>query len=319
MGFTVALAPMAGYTDRSFRTICSRYGMDYSTTEMVSVKALFYGDEKSKRIMDISPQEAPVALQLFGDDADQFKEVIAKLAAEGALPYRAIDINMGCPAPKIVKTGSGSALLKDPERARKIIRAAVDASPLPVTVKIRKGFSEGGEEGLRIAKIAEEEGVSELTVHGRTREAYYSGRADWDFIEKIARALSIPVVGNGDIASATDVLRHEGAGISGVAIGRGAVGNPFLFREIRGALEKRSVDPVELEEILPLAKEHLRLSIEEKGEHLGVIEMRKHFIGYLKGISEAKRHRNHILSLDDPEEIVLYLDRIAEEASSIDR
>ncbi|MDD7363032.1 MAG: tRNA dihydrouridine synthase DusB [Peptoniphilus sp.] len=315
MPFTVALAPMAGYTDRSFRVISSRYGMDYSTTEMVSVKALYYGDKKTRRLMSVSPEEAPVSLQLFGDDAEQFRAVIEKLN-EGELPFKSIDINMGCPAPKIVKTGSGSALLKTPDKARAIMRAAVETSRIPVSVKIRKGFLEGDTEGMAIAKIAEEEGVEFVTVHGRSREAYYQGRADWDFIAEVAREISIPVVGNGDIASADEALSHADAGVSGVAIGRGAIGNPFIFREIKAALSGEAIPAPSAEEIIRVAKEHLALSIRDKGEHLGVIEMRKHFIGYLKGMKDAKRHRSHILSLSDPEEIVRYLDEIARLSST---
>ncbi|CAC9926486.1 TIM-barrel protein, nifR3 family [Aedoeadaptatus coxii] len=307
MGFTVALAPMAGYTDRSFRVICSRFGMDYSTTEMVSVKALFYGDKKTKRLMTVSPEEAPVSLQLFGDDGDQFASVIESLG-DTLKAYRSIDINMGCPAPKIVKTGSGSALLKEPEKARNIIRASVQTSPVPVSVKVRKGFLEGDEEGMRIAEIAEEEGAAFVTVHGRSREAYYSGASDWNFIDRVAKNLSIPVIANGDIQTGEDALRFKEEGILGVAIGRGAIGNPFIFRTIGEALKGEDITPLREEEIVAVAKEHLSMSIEEKGEHLGVVEMRKHFIGYLKGFEHAKRHRSAILQLTDPKEIERYLD-----------
>ena len=221
---------------------------------------------------------------------------------------------MGCPAPKIVKTGAGSALLKTPDKARAILEACVETSPIPVSVKIRKGFEEGGEEGMEIAKIAEAAGVSEITVHGRSREAYYSGSADWDFISRVAEAVDVPVVGNGDIQRAEDVLRRMDAPLAGVAIGRGAVGHPFLFREICAALRGEAMEAPSQKEIIAVAKEHLALSVAEKGEHLGVIEMRKHFIGYLKGFSEAKRRRNEILSLSEKDAIDDYLDRLAEEA-----
>lgn len=313
MAFTIALAPMAGYTDQSFRRICSAYGMDYATTEMVSAKALYYKDKKTRRLMAVAEDEAPVSLQLFGDEAAIFRAVVEDLGDE-LKSYRSLDINMGCPAPKIVKTGAGSALLKTPEKARAILTTCVEYSPIPVSVKIRKGFEEGDEEGMEIAKIAEEAGVSEITVHGRSREAYYSGTADWDFISRVAKAVSVPVVGNGDIQRGDDVLRHMDESLTGVAIGRGAVGHPFLFREIRAALGGEAIDAPSRAEIIAVAKEHLAMSVAEKGEHLGVIEMRKHFIGYLKGFSEAKRRRNEILSLSEKDAIDDYLDRLAEEA-----
>ena len=313
MAFTIALAPMAGYTDQSFRRICTAYGMDYATTEMVSAKALYYKDKKTRRLMAVAKDEAPVSLQLFGDEADIFRAVLEDLGDELKI-YRSLDINMGCPAPKIVKTGAGSALLKTPEKARAILEVCVETSPIPVSVKIRKGFEEGSEEGMEIAKIAEATGVSEITVHGRSREAYYSGSADWDFISRVAEAVKVPVVGNGDIQRAEDVLNHMDESFEGVAIGRGAVGHPFLFREIRAALRGEAMEAPSQKEIIAVAKEHLAMSVAEKGEHLGVIEMRKHFIGYLKGFSEAKRRRNEILSFSEKDAIDDYLDRLAEEA-----
>lgn len=312
MAFTIALAPMAGYTDQSFRRICTAYGMDYATTEMVSAKALYYKDKKTRRLMAVAEDEAPVSLQLFGDEAEIFRTVLRDLGDELKI-YRSLDINMGCPAPKIVKTGAGSALLKTPEKARAVLEACVENSPIPVSVKIRKGFEEGGEEGMEIAKIAEAAEVSEITVHGRSREAYYSGAADWDFILRVAQAVSVPVVGNGDIQRGEDVLRHMDESLTGVAVGRGAVGHPFLFREIRAALSGEAVEAPSQREIIAVAKEHLALSVAEKGEHLGVIEMRKHFIGYLKGFSEAKRRRNEILSLSEKDAIDAYLDQLANE------
>lgn len=313
MAFTIALAPMAGYTDQSFRRICTAYGMDYATTEMVSTKALYYKDKKTRRLMAVAEDEAPVSLQLFGDDADIFRRVVEDLGEELAA-YRALDINMGCPAPKIVKTGAGSALLKTPDKAEAIIKACVEASPIPVTVKIRKGFAEGGEEGMDIAKIAEAAGASEITVHGRTREAYYSGKADWDFILRVADAVSVPVMGNGDILRAEDVLKHRADALAGVALGRGAVGHPFIFREIQQVLRGEEVQLPSKDEIIATAKKHLALSVTEKGEHLGVIEMRKHFIGYLKGFEQAKKHRNEILTLKREEDILRYLDHLAKES-----
>ena len=313
MAFSIALAPMAGYTDQSFRRICTAYGMDHATTEMVSTKALYYKDKKTRRLMAVAENEAPVNLQLFGDDAAIFQEVIEDLGDE-LKSFRALDINMGCPAPKIVKTGAGSALLKTPEKAEAIIKACVKASPIPVTVKIRKGFDEGSEEGMEVAKIAEAAGASEITVHGRTRQAYYSGRADWDFILRVAEAVSVPVIGNGDILKAKDVLKHRADTLAGVAVGRGAVGHPFIFREIGQLLLGEEAQLPDKDEIIATAKKHLALSVAEKGEHLGVIEMRKHFIGYLKGFEQAKKRRNEILALKREEDILRYLDHLAKES-----
>lgn len=311
MKFTIALAPMAGYTDLSFRRIASRYGMDYATTEMVSVKALYYGDKKTKRLMAVAEDEAPVGLQLFGEDPAILEQVLADLSVSGGLDaFAFVDLNMGCPAPKIVKTGAGSALMRDLPRAKAMMEAAVKASSVPVTVKVRKGFLEGETQGFEIAKIAQDAGISALTVHGRSREAYYSGLADWDFIGRVSNAVTIPVIGNGDIARAEDIAHARDYGVAGVAIGRGVIGNPFLFRDCKRFLLGEDPLPISDAEILRVAKTHLAWSVAQKGERLGVVEMRKHFIGYLKGFPGAKKLRAEILSLATEAEILKFLDAI---------
>lgn len=305
--FILALAPMAGYTDLAFRRLASRYSLDISTTEMVSAKALFYGDKKTKELMMVSPDESPVSLQLFGEDPEIMAKVISNLSQEN-IPYISFDINMGCPAPKIVKTGAGSGLLKDIPRARRMMEEAVKASTIPVSIKIRKGFENGDTSGLELARAAEESGISWITVHGRTREAYYSGVADWDFINHVAEEISIPVIGNGDIFSGQDALRVvKNTEVRGLAIGRGAVGRPFVFEEIRCALEGREWVPLRKKEILDLAMEQIFLSLENKSERLTVLQMRKHLVSYLKGFKEANRLREHLMQLDTATEVLDFL------------
>jgi len=283
----VFLAPMAGITDRSFRQICREMGCGLSYSEMVSAKSIRYGN--FKQLLDAADieRENPWAVQIFGREPEIMADAAKKLGDEVDI----IDINMGCPAPKIVKNGEGSALMKEPLLAGRIIEAVSKAVAKPVTVKIRKGFNNESLNAVEIAKIAQESGAAAVTVHGRTREQFYSGCADWDAIAEVKAALSrIPVIANGDIvsrAAAEAALRHTNC--DGIMAARGAMGNPWLFAEILTGAEA----PGRTERI-ECALRHLRMSIEHKGQHVGVLEMRKHLSWYVKGLPSAARLRTLI-------------------------
>lgn len=303
----LTLAPLAGYTDLPYRRIVSRFGPDEVTTEMVSIRALYYGDEKTRRYLLRHEEEVPTRLQIFGDDPEMMAEVIHR-DLNGHDEFIGFDLNVGCPAPKIVKSGAGSALLCDLPRLRRMISLAVKASEKPLSVKIRKGFHEDTL-GMEAAFIAEEEGATHLTVHGRTRQMYYEGQADWTFIEEVARRVTIPVLGNGDVTSAEDVTRHMASGLlAGVAIGRGAIGNPWIFREIRQGLRGEEVTPPKLSELFSVVFEHLVLSCDYYGEYKGIREMRKHLMGYTKHLPEAARLRRDLNRLESRQEVVDYLE-----------
>lgn len=291
------LAPMAGYTDRSMRAVCRAFGAEYTVTEMVSSRALCYHDAKTPALARLSAEELPAAVQLFGSDPGCMAEAAAMIAAGvtgGALPT-AIDVNMGCPVRKIVTGGDGSALMKDPDLICRIVRAVRDATPLPVTVKIRAGWDEEHKNAAEAAKAAEAGGASLITVHGRTRTQMYAGAVDLGPIAAVKAAVSVPVVGNGDIRSAADaLLMREKTGCDGWMIGRGAVGNPFLFAEIRAALSGEVYTPPTVEERVQTALDQVRRTVADKGEHTGVQECRKQFAEYLHGIRGAAALRAKI-------------------------
>jgi len=283
----VFLAPMAGITDKSFRQICKEMGCGLTYSEMVSGKSIQYGNVK--HLLDTSEKEHPWAVQLFGREPDILADAARRL--DDLCPsVNIIDINMGCPAPKIVKNGEGSALMKEPGLIGKIIDAVVRAVDKPVTIKIRKGFNAEHVNSVEIAKVAQESGASAITVHGRTREQFYSGKADWDAIAAVKAAVNIPVIANGDVvspATANEILRHTGC--DGLMIARGALGNPWLFEQIlTGAPQPDWTVKVET------ALRHCRMVIEHKGEHIGVLEMRKHLSWYIKGLPEATKMRTQI-------------------------
>lgn len=302
----LSLAPLAGYTDMAFRRICSEFGMTSSATEMVSSRALYYGDKKTRALMEVHPDEAPVALQLFGDDPDIMAYVIESLSQED-LPFWAFDINMGCPAPKIVKSGAGAALLLDLDRAGDMLKKAVKASRLPVTLKCRKGFEKDQTQALEILKIAQDAGVSAITVHGRTREDYYQGRADRDFVKDLAQAATIPLIGNGDVQGPEDFKDYVPP-CQGVAIGRGALGAPYIFEDLRRGLEGLGPKTRTRSEIFKIAKRHFLYGLEAKPESQVVVQMRKHFIAYLAGLEGAKRMREEVVRLKTAQEVLAWLD-----------
>lgn len=308
--FILALAPMAGYTDLAFRRLASQYELDWSTTEMVSAKALFYGDKKTKSLMKVAPDEAKVSLQLFGEDPEIMGKVIGDLS-QNPLPYESFDINMGCPAPKIVKSGAGSALLNDLERGKRMMEEAVKNSSIPISIKVRKGFLEGETTGLAMAKAAQEMGISWITVHGRSREAYYSGHSDWDFIGEVAEEINIPVIANGDIKTPEDAhFFYEKTRCQGIAIGRGAVGKPYIFKQLKESLKGNPISEYSLSEQIQMGREQLVMTLEDKDERLAILEMRKHFIHYFRGIPDAKKIRDRLMTLKTKEEVLEFVEEI---------
>lgn len=287
------LAPMAGVTDLPFRLLCKEQGAGLLCMEMISAKALQYKNRNTKALLEIHPGEYPVSLQLFGSDP----EIMGRIAHEiEDLPFQILDINMGCPVPKIVRNGEGSALMKQPRLVYEIVSRTVRSTKKPVTVKIRKGFDEDHANAVEIARIIEEAGAAAVAVHGRTREQYYSGRADWEIIRKVREAVNIPVIGNGDVVSGESALKmRRETGCDGVMIGRGAQGNPWIFSELleyekTGSMPRRP----DVSEIRDMMLRHARLQIEFKGDYLGIREMRKHVAWYTKGLKGAARLRDEI-------------------------
>lgn len=310
----ILFAPLAGITDASTRSIASEMGASLTYSEMISAKGLIYNNKNTENLLYIKPDEGPVAFQIFGHEPDVIRQAAERLADRKNV---LLDINMGCPVPKIVKNGEGSALMKDVNLVYDIVRAAVDGTDgkKPVTVKMRKGFDEASINAPEVAKACEAAGAAAVTVHGRTREEYYSGKADWNIIVDVKKSVGIPVIGNGDIFSAEDAVRMmKMTGCDGVMVARGALGNPWIFREIRSVFEGgEEIEKPTDREVFDLMIRHYEMLVEEKGEKRAVFEMRKHVAWYIKGMYKATELRRKVNTVTSGTE----LRKLLEDAQNI--
>ena len=300
----IILAPMAGITDLPFRIICEKYNPGLVCTEMVSAKGIYYNDEKTKLLLDTKNEKRPISMQLVGSDVESMREGVRFLNDIADI----IDINMGCPAPKVVKNGDGSRLLLDLKLAEEIVSAVVEESKHPVTVKFRKGWDENNIVAEEAAKTFEKAGASAITIHGRTRSEYYAGTVDLDIIKRVKEAVKIPVIGNGDIKDGPSALKmFEYTGVDGIMIGRASIGNPYIFKEIQEYLQGKDPKDVTKEEKLNTMLEHINLAVETKGENIGIREMRKHLSAYIKGLPNSAEAREKINRMENKEELENYL------------
>ncbi len=304
----VILAPMAGVSDLPFRLICREYGADIVYSEMVSAKGIHYKDKKTNLLLATDEREQPLVAQIFGCEPEIMAEAAAYVEEKG---FTHLDINMGCPTPKIVSNGDGSALMKNLPLARSVIRSVVNSCHIPVSIKMRSGWNSETKNAVDLACIAEEEGASAVAVHGRTREEFYSGRADWNIIREVKKAVTIPVIGNGDIVSPESALQMlEETGCDSIMIGRGAEGNPFLFRAVREAMDGEPQTLISAEEKQCTICRHIKLLVEIKGEHIGVLEARKHIAWYVKGLPGAGKLKTKAFSASTLEEMLNIIQEI---------
>ena len=297
----VFLAPMAGITDRPFRMVCKEFNPGLVYTEMVSSKGLYYKDSKTDLLLNMKDEKRPIAVQIFGNDIEAMKYATQYVSEFADI----VDINMGCPAPKVVKNGDGSRLLLNLDLAEKIVSEVVKSSKVPVTVKIRKGWDANNIVAVEAAKRIERAGASAITIHGRTRDEFYSGTADWDIIKQVKQSVNIPVIGNGDIKSKEDAIQmFKQTGVDGIMIGRAALGNPWIFREIISGLSgELEIKTVSNEEKLKIILKHIDLEVQEKGEVTAVKEMRKHISWYIKNCKEASKFRDVVNRIDNRQEL----------------
>lgn len=298
----IILAPMAGVSDLPFRIICKKFGPGLTCTEMVSSKALYHDSYKTRKMMNVENEKRPISIQIFGSDS----ETMGFAAKEVSEFADIVDINMGCPAPKIVKSGDGSKLLLDLEKCREIIKAVVENSTVPVTVKMRKGWDEDHVVAVDLAKIAEAEGVQAITVHGRTREEFYSGKVDKDIIKKVKEAVNIPVIASGDVVDEKSAVEmFEYTGCDGIMIGRGAIGNPWIFSQITNYLQTGELlEKPSNSEKLEIIKEHYNLAVEKKGEEVAVKEMRKYLAYYTKNMKNSSEFRNMVNKIEGKDDVI---------------
>lgn len=302
------LAPMAGITDLPFRRVCKRFNPGLVCTEMVSSKAIYYNDEKTKLLLKTNKEKRPISMQIFGSDP----ETMGYAAKEVSKIADILDINMGCPAPKVVKNGDGSKLLRDLPKAKEIIKAVVANSEVPVTLKFRKGWDEKNIVACELAKIAEESGIAAITIHGRTREDFYGNVVDLDIIKQVKETVKIPVIGNGDIKDEETALKmFEYTGVDGIMIGRASMGNPWIFRNIIHFLETGEKLPQPTnEEKLKIIKEHIDLAVETKGEIVAIKELRKYMVCYIRSMKDATKMREYINKIDTKKELVEKLEEM---------